>query len=74
MIKLQFIHCVKCKHDKKGTLLTITLPICQRDAEYYHLFMIFAVFDARLLTQWINCSFYHLYLLFYYHLRTFYST
>jgi len=28
----------------------------------YHLFMIFAVFDAWLLTQWIYCSFYHLYL------------
>ena len=26
--------------------------------------MIFAVFDPWLLTQWINCSFYHLHLLF----------
>jgi len=38
-------------------LTNITSPMCQRDAEKYHLFMIFVVFDPWLLTQWINCSF-----------------
>jgi len=31
--------------------------------------MICAVFDVWLLTQWINCSYYHLYLLLYYQLQ-----
>jgi len=32
-------------------LSTITSSKCQRDAEYYHLFVIFAVFDPWLLTR-----------------------
>jgi len=59
MIKLQFIHCVNRHASKtakiiKGILPTITLPTCQHDAEYYHLFMIFAVFDAWHMTLLLN--------------------
>ena len=39
-------------------LPTIISPKCQCDAERYHLFMIFAVFDPLLFTLWINCCFY----------------
>jgi len=35
-------------------LHTITSPKCQPDAERYHLFNDFAVFDPSPLTQWIN--------------------
>ena len=47
------------KNHKKVILLSITLTFRRRDGGQYHLFMIFAVFNPWLLTQYINCSFYH---------------
>jgi len=45
------------KNHNKVILLSIILTFWWCDRGYYHIFMIFAVFNLLLLTSWINCYF-----------------
>ena len=58
-ITVVFIHCINSHASETAKIMkrgiTDHLPMCQRDAEEYHLIMIFAVFTMRYMPSLCVC-------------------